>query len=185
MLGLTNAEYGSTRVWHGATVPPESTSCSCEHAVELTKISGRVRNLNHLLLIVTTFLCLSTTSVNAREIAGTAYVRDADTVVVGGTPVRLNGVDAPELSNRYGRTAKAFIERLLRGERVVCDLSGERTYDRWVGTCFIERDGQWVDIGAVVIANGHALDCRRYSGGRYRSLEPAGARSRLPQASYC
>jgi endonuclease YncB( thermonuclease family) len=102
-----------------------------------------------------------------------------------GTPVRLNGVDAPETSTRYGRNAKAFMERLLRGEGVVCDLNGERTYDRWVGTCYISVEGQWTDIGAIVIANGHALDCRRYSGGRYRSLEPAGARSRLPQASYC
>jgi len=163
----------------------ESLSSSDELAFELTKIARRFRNLKHLLTVFTIFLCFGTTSVNAREISGTAYVRDADTVVVAGTPVRLNGVDAPELSNRYGRTAKAFMERLLRGEQVFCDLNGDRTYDRWVGTCFIERDGQWVDVGAVVIANGHALDCQRYSGGRYRSLEPAGARSRLPQSNYC
>lgn len=121
----------------------------------------------------------------ARQIVGTAYVRDADTIVVAGTPVRLNGVDAPETSTRYGRAAKTFMERLLRGEEVVCDLNGERTYDRWVGTCFILVNGQWSDIGSIIVANGHALDCRRYSDGRYRSLEPAGARSRLPQANYC
>ncbi|RFP88355.1 thermonuclease family protein [Rhodobacteraceae bacterium 63075] len=126
-----------------------------------------------------------TSAAEAREVRGSAYVRDADTVVVGGTPVRLNGVDAPETSNRYGRAAKSFMERLLRGRTVICDLNGERTYDRWVGTCYIQVDGEYVDIGAVVIANGHALDCRRYSGGRYRALEPAGARSRLPQAGYC
>lgn len=122
---------------------------------------------------------------DAREVKGSAYVRDADTVVVAGTPVRLNGVDAPETSNRYGRAAKAFMERLLRGRTVTCVLTGDRSYDRWVGTCFVEADRQIVDIGAIVIANGHALDCRRYSKGRYRSLEPAGARSRLPQARYC
>jgi len=149
------------------------------------RIAKRSRNLKHLLTVFTVVLCFSASSVTAREITGRAYVRDADTVVVTGIPVRLNGVDAPELSNRYGRAAKAFMERLLRGERVVCDLNGDRTYDRWVGTCFIERNGNWVDIGALVIANGHALDCQRYSGGRYRSLEPAGARSRLPQANYC
>ena len=130
-------------------------------------------------------LLMSACAVDAREVRGSAYVRDADTIVVAGTPVRLNGVDAPETSNRYGREAKSFMERTLRGREVMCELNGERTYDRWVGTCFISVDGQMVDIGALVIANGHALDCRRYSGGRYRSLEPAGARSRLPQASYC
>lgn len=129
--------------------------------------------------------CVTSTAAEAREVRGTGYVRDADTLVVAGTPVRLNGVDAPETSNRYGREAKSFMERVLLGRTVICDLNGDRTYDRWVGTCFITVDGEYVDIGAIVISNGHALDCRRYSGGRYRSLEPAGARSRLPQANYC
>jgi endonuclease YncB( thermonuclease family) len=139
----------------------------------------------HDLLACILALCISSTVAEAREVRGTAYVRDADTVVVAGTAVRLNGVDAPETSNRYGREAKSFMERTLRGRTVICDLNGERTYDRWVGTCFIEVDDGYVDIGAIVIANGHALDCRRYSGGRYRSLEPSGARSRLRQANCC
>lgn len=141
--------------------------------------------VNKILIILSLFIFSFAAGANSREVKGTAYVRDADTVVVAGTPVRLNGVDAPETSNRYGRAAKAFMERLLRGRIVTCVLTGDRTYDRWVGTCFIETDGQFADIGAIVIANGHALDCRRYSKGRYRSLEPAGARSRLPQARYC
>lgn len=142
-------------------------------------------SLNKTLSIYAIAVCLLSTAAEARDITGTAHVRDADTVVVGGTPVRLNGVDAPETSNRYGREAKAFMERMLRGQAVTCRLNGDRTYDRWVGTCFVNIDGQLTDIGAIVIANGHALDCRRYSGGRYRSLEPAGARSRLRQANYC
>lgn len=135
-------------------------------------------------IFLTICIFLSTPAI-AREVTGTAKVRDADTIVVAGVPVRLNGIDAPELSTRYGRDGKYFMERLLRGHDVTCELNGERTYDRWVGTCFIDLDGQRADIGAVVISNGYALDCRRYSGGRYRSLEPAGARSRLPQAGYC
>ena len=144
-----------------------------------------VRMLKRTLSYALVASCLVATAAEAREVSGTAYVRDADTVVVAGTPVRLNGVDAPETSNRYGRAAKTFMERLLHGRTVTCDLNGDRTYDRFVGTCFITDDGKQYDIGAVVISNGHALDCRRYSGGRYRSLEPAGARSRLPQANYC
>ncbi|MES0826368.1 thermonuclease family protein [Ruegeria sp. SCP11] len=69
----------------------------------------------------------------------------------------------------------------LDGKTVTCDLNGERTYDRWVGIC--QADGQ--DVGAAVIAAGHALDCARYSGGRYRHLETSAAKSRLRQAGYC
>lgn len=108
-------------------------------------------------------------------------VRDVDTIVVAGTPVRLNGVDGPETSTRIGRDARAFMSRLVRGETVTCELSGERTYDRWVGICYLGEQ----DIGAIAIANGHALDCRRYSGGRYRELETPAARSRIRRAGYC
>lgn len=85
---------------------------------------------------------------------------------MNGVPIRLNGVDAPENGTRAGNAATAAMKRYLRGKTLTCKLNGERTYDRWVGVCFTE-DGQ--DIGAVMIANGFALDCRRYSGGRYRS----------------
>lgn len=108
-------------------------------------------------------------------------VRDVDTIVVAGVPVRLNGLDGPETSTRIGREARAFMNRLVRGETVICQLNGERTHDRWVGVCFL--DGQ--DIGAIAVANGHALDCARYSGGRYRGLETPEARSRIGRAGYC
>jgi endonuclease YncB( thermonuclease family) len=108
-------------------------------------------------------------------------VRDVDTIVVAGTPVRLNGLDGPETSTRIGQEARAFMVRLVRGVVVICQLNGDRTYDRWVGVCFL--DGQ--DIGAIAVANGHALDCRRYSSGRYRNLETAAARSRILRAGYC
>lgn len=109
-------------------------------------------------------------------------VRDADTIVVRGVAIRLNGVDAPENGTQAGNQATAAMKRYLRGMTITCELNGERTHDRWVGICFTQEGH---DIGAVLIASGFALDCARYSGGRYRSLEPAGARSRLRQARYC
>lgn len=108
-------------------------------------------------------------------------VRDVDTIVVAGIPVRLNGLDGPETATRIGREARAFMNRLVRGETVTCRLNGERTHDRWLGVCFL--DGQ--DVGAFAVANGHALDCARYSGGRYRQFETPAARSRIRRAGYC
>ena len=113
--------------------------------------------------------------------AGTLTIRDADTIVVDGTPVRLNGVDAPELKTRAGKSAKRWMVNYLAGKSVECQLNGERTYDRWVGVCY--ADGE--DIGAAVIAAGHALDCRRYSGGRYSHLETPEAKARIRRAGYC
>ena len=108
-------------------------------------------------------------------------VRDVDTIEVRGVPVRLNGLDGPETSTRAGRDARNFMVRLLRGKSVTCQLTGARTHDRWVGICYL--DG--TDIAAIAVANGHALDCARYSGGRYRQYETPAARSRLTRARYC
>ncbi len=109
------------------------------------------------------------------------HVRDADTIVVNGTPVRFQGVNAPELKTRAGKDAKRWMVNFLRGKEVSCDLTGERSYDRYIGVCY--AGGQ--DIGAAVISAGHALDCARYSGGRYRKLEQSSAKSRIKRAGYC
>ena len=125
---------------------------------------------------------LSSPALADRVIEGrVTVVRDVDTIVVDGIPIRLNGVDGPETSSRIGREARAFMTRLVRGETVICQLNGDRTHDRWVGVCFLVDQ----DIGAIAIANGHALDCRRYSRGRYRDLETPAARSRIRRAGYC
>lgn len=126
--------------------------------------------------IALTLLVLSAIPVTAG-----VQVRDADTIVVDGTPVRLNGVDAPELGTKAGQDAKRWMVNYLRGKEVRCDLNGERSYDRYIGICY--ADG--VDIGAAVIAAGYALDCARYSGGRYREFETPAAKARLSRAKYC
>ena len=134
------------------------------------------------LAVLSFVLALAASASVAETISGPVNkVRDIDTIVVDRVPVRLNGVDGPELDTRAGQDARRWMVGYLRGKTVSCDLNGERTHDRWVGVCY--ADGQ--DIGAAAIAAGHALDCRRYSGGRYRSLETPAAKSRIRRAGYC
>jgi len=108
-------------------------------------------------------------------------VRDGDTIEVGKIPIRLNGVSAPELNEPFGPQSKAFMLDLVMGNRVRCELDGTKTYDRWVGVCYL--NGQ--DIGAAVIGAGLALDCPRYSTGRYAKLETRGAKAQITLPRYC
>lgn len=118
----------------------------------------------------------------AERISGVVtHVRDIDTIEVDGLPIRLDGVDGPELNEKGGREAKRWMTRNYLRQRVTCELTGKKTYDRWAGTCF-DRDGQ--DLGALAISAGHARDCPRFSGGRYSKVETAASR-RQPQHSYC
>lgn len=113
--------------------------------------------------------------------AAGVVVRDGDTIVVDGQPWRLQGVDAPELKTRSGQDARRWMVAYLRGKEVTCKWDGSVTYDRKVGVCRADGD----DIGAAIIAAGYALDCARYSDGRYARLETPAAQSRIRRASYC
>ncbi len=108
-------------------------------------------------------------------------VRDGDTIEVGKVPIRLNGVSAPELGELLGLKSKEFMRDLVMGKQLRCELSGGKTYDRFVGICYLGEQ----DIGAVVIAKGLALDCPRYSGGRYAKYEVKGAIAKIKLPKYC
>ena len=109
------------------------------------------------------------------------HVRDADTIVVDGIPIRINGLDAVERGEPGYREAKAWVERLVLGKTLECRLNGQRTHDRMVGTCFV--DGR--DFAELVISAGHGLDCPRYSGGRYSGFETPKAKRARTRAGYC
>lgn len=131
-------------------------------------------------------VAVSTSAAAATEISGKlVHVRDADTIEIatsrGRIAIRLNGVDAPELDERGGRAGRTWMRRTFGGQRLTCQLNGDRTHDRWVGVCW-DREGH--DLGASVIAAGHARDCPRFSGGRYRKFETAASRA-IPSKSYC
>ncbi|WP_299771193.1 thermonuclease family protein [uncultured Tateyamaria sp.] len=110
-----------------------------------------------------------------------SHVRDVDTIEVRGLPVRLDGIDGPELDERKGQAGKKWMQRLVLRKPVKCWLTGKKTHDRWVGTCFL-RNGE--DIGALAIGAGLARDCPRFSGGKYAEFETAESRA-IPSKSYC
>ncbi len=110
------------------------------------------------------------------------HVRDGDTIEVEGVPIRLNGLAAPESDEPGGTEATAVMERIVHQVRWLrCELTGETSYDRQIGTCFT-LGGQ--DIAALMVAQGVARDCPRYSGGRYAEYETDASRA-LPLPEYC
>ena len=113
------------------------------------------------------------------------FVRDGDTIEVGGIAIRLNGISAPEKRQPYGPDATAFMGWLVMEKEVTCKLSGERSRDRLIGICYLEG----VDIGEAIIREGLARDCPRYSDGRYaeaeREAKRTGIHERYELPDYC
>jgi micrococcal nuclease len=139
-----------------------------------------------LFLLLAGLGALPASSAPPRVLDGVPRVLDGDTIVVAGVHLRLNGIDAEEVSHPsepYGPAARAGLQSIVGiGAPVRCVLNGDRSHERYIATCFNLR-GQ--DIAAELIRQGLALDCARYSGGRYRRLEPREARVRLRQKPYC
>ncbi len=113
----------------------------------------------------------------AANLSGPARVIDGDTLDVGGTRVRLHGVDAPEAAQSCftaaagwpcGRRATQALAALLDGGSVACAVRDRDRYGRAVAVC--RRDG--VDVNGWLVAEGWAVAYRRYSHA-YVELESA------------
>lgn len=107
---------------------------------------------------------------------GPAYVIDGDTIRIKKIKIRLAGIDAPELDRPWGQASKWEMVKNCKGHRIRVELTGDTSYDRLVGTCYLP-DG--TDIGAEIVKAGLALDGGLYSAGKYRHLEPAGVRRKI------
>ena len=113
------------------------------------------------------------------DVSGPVCVTDGDTLVlngkrqrtrcVGGTRVRLFGIDAPELKQRCrhpssrdslcGRAAASFLLEHVRGRAVECRGNSEDRYGRLIAVCFVGGK----DLNALMVSEGWALAYRGYS----------------------
>jgi endonuclease YncB( thermonuclease family) len=78
---------------------------------------------------------------------------DGDTCTLAdGTRIRLHAIDAPELDQPYGLQAQALINRLIAGQHVDVQPTGDRSYGRIVAD--INLNGR--SIGAEMVSAGLA-----------------------------
>lgn len=116
------------------------------------------------------------------RLAGQARIIDGDSLEIAGRSIRLDGIDAPEVTQtcteagreiRCGRAATRHLRRLIAGRIVTCTGDETDRYDRLIARC---RAGM-VDLNAAMVRDGHALAFRRYSQA-YIAEETAARRTR-------
>lgn len=119
---------------------------------------------------------------------------DGDTLEIRGQRIRLWGIDAPEgrqtctkggKAYRCGTEAANYLDRQVKDRVVFCASEGRPDrYRRIVARCSISLSGvqteyeQGLDLGAVMVAAGWAVDFPRYSSGRYQVDQSAAQRRR-------
>lgn len=103
------------------------------------------------------------------KVSGVATVIDGDTIAIGETRIRLEGIDAPEAAQRCGRrwlgtwacgqAAAGELAKLTSGQTVTCDSKGVDKYDRMLGVCFTSG----IDINAEMVRRGYAWAFVKYA----------------------
>jgi endonuclease YncB( thermonuclease family) len=109
-----------------------------------------------------------TTPAAAQTVTGRASVTDGDTLEIRDVDIRLQGIDAPESSQRClatgqrwpcgRRSANALAAKIDR-TTVRCEGRDRDRYGRLIAVCY--ADGS--DLNAWLVPNGWALAYRRYS----------------------
>ena len=102
---------------------------------------------------------LLTTPCHADFTGRVTHVRDGDTIELGERAVRLQGIDAPESDQPYGKRAGQALRERIGGRRVRVETHGRGSYGRVIGTVFL--DG--ANVNAWLVRKGYAWVYDRYN----------------------
>jgi endonuclease YncB( thermonuclease family) len=111
----------------------------------------------------------------SRPLEGRAYAISGDSLNIGGTTVRLSGIEAPDQDQRCGSgnrrwrcgaAASEALSRLLGGRIVSCALSGNDGKGRPLASCTAGK----MEINAELVRRGHVF-AETGLFARYASLE--------------
>jgi endonuclease YncB( thermonuclease family) len=110
------------------------------------------------------------TSACAQTLTGTATITDADTIVIGGETIRLQGIDAPETDQicfdsrgavwNCGIDARDRLIRHIGPRQTSCVTNGKDAFGRWLATCSTNEG----DVNAWLVREGLGMAFIRYSG---------------------
>ncbi len=95
-------------------------------------------------------------------------ITDGDSIKIGMSRIRLQGIDAPELKQKCikknheyscGMDSKNFLKDLIKDSDVKCKYKELDRYNRILGMCFVKG----VNINEQMVENGWALAYRKYN----------------------
>jgi|SRR5882724_1382818 len=112
----------------------------------------------------------------AADISGMPKVVDGDTLVIGATKIRLEGIDAPETDQiclnakgdhwTCGIEARDKLQAHIEGQVVSCLSNGTDVYQRSLATCSLKGE----DLSGWMVREGWALAYLKYSSA-YQQIE--------------
>lgn len=128
-------------------------------------------------------------AVSPETVEGFPEIVGAGTVRIGVETIRLHGIATAPLGSPVEIEARGWLHRRIGARRVYChfDPTAEKQENARSGVCEIEG----LDVSALLVEAGMAIDCPARSKGRYRlqqqRAEAAGANmaQRIPVPTSC
>lgn len=105
---------------------------------------------------------------SAQTVSGKATAIDGDSLEVGGSRIRLFGIDAPEYDQtckkdgsvwHCGQRAKEELAALVEGQTLECQGQGVDQHARILAVCWVGRD----DLNQAMVEQGWAIAYRQFS----------------------
>lgn len=114
------------------------------------------------------FSLLFAAPLNAQVVSGKAVAIDGDSLDIGGTRVRLFGIDAPEFDQTCkkdgspwtcGQSAKEQLAALIDGQAIECQGQGVDQHARVLAVCWAGRE----ELNQAMVEQGWAIAYRQFS----------------------
>jgi endonuclease YncB( thermonuclease family) len=129
-----------------------------------------------LVAIIALVACLPCSLTQAADLSGVPRVVDGDTLAIGATKVRLEGIDAPETDQvclnakgvrwTCGIDARDKLAGHIAGREINCTSNGTDAYQRTLAICSLAGE----DLNGWMVQQGWALAYVKYSSA-YRPAE--------------
>jgi endonuclease YncB( thermonuclease family) len=127
-------------------------------------------------IIIALVSCLAFSIAQAADLLGVPRIVDGDTLAIGATKIRLEGIDAPETDQvclnangvrwTCGIDARDQLAAHIAGRDIDCTSHGIDAYRRTLATCYLAGE----DLNGWLVQQGWALAYVKYSSA-YRQVE--------------
>jgi endonuclease YncB( thermonuclease family) len=127
-------------------------------------------------MVVAFVVCLACSLAQAADLSGAPRIVDGDTLAIGATKVRLEGIDAPETDQvclnangvhwACGIDARDRLAAHIAGRDIECSSHGVDAFHRTLAICYLAGE----DLNGWLVRQGWALAYVKYSSA-YRQIE--------------
>lgn len=87
------------------------------------------------------------------------FVIDGDTMIIDNLKIRIQGIDSPEISQKFGKEAKKQLIILTKNKTLRIKIIKFDRYNRAI--CYIFANNK--DVGLQMVQTGYAWAYRRYT----------------------